>query len=151
MAEWNHDSSVEWHLEEVEDHAGIQRCVASLNRVYREQVPLHERDCDASGFEWVAADDSDSSVLCFLRWDAERSRPVLCAFNFTPQPRVGYRFGVDHGGEWLEIYNSDATEFGGSGMGNMGAVSAQDVSEHGRPCSIQITLPPLAAVYFTPR
>jgi len=148
-SEWNHDASIEWHLEQSPPHAGIQRLVADLNRVYREQRPLHELDCNPAGFEWVDCNDSQASVLSFLRKDAS-GQCVLALFNFTPVPRVGYRIGAPAPGAWQEILNSDAAVYGGSGMGNLGVVTAHEVAAHGRPHSLTLTLPPLAAVFLRP-
>jgi len=145
-AEWNHDSSLDWHLTGDDRHAGIQRWLRDLNELYRREPALHRLDFDAGGFEWVDANDSEQSVISLLRTDGERS--VLAAFNFTPVPRPGYRLGVPDEGYWRELLNSDAAEYCGSGWGNQGGVSTAPVSWHGRPHSLQLTLPPLAAVFF---
>ena len=148
VAEWDHDSSVEWHLEDVEEHAAVQRLVAELNRIYRTEAALHELDCDGAGFEWVSGDDAESSVLAFLRYSKERRQKILCIVHFTPVPRHDFRIGVDDAGFWTEILNSDAAEFGGGGIGNMGGLEASPVPFHGRPLSLCLTLPPLSVTYF---
>ena len=110
---------------------------------------MHERDFSSDGFEWIDGNDSENSVLTYLRW-AEGERPVLVACNFTPVPREGYRVGVPLAGGWREILNSDAGLYGGSGVGNGGRVDSEEVSWHGRPNSVRLTLPPLGMVMLTP-
>jgi 1,4-alpha-glucan branching enzyme len=149
-AEWNHDESIDWHLARDPAHAGIQRCLSHLARCYREVPALHERDHRPEGFEWLDANDVENSVLSFFRWDAARAQPVLCVFNFTPTPRERYRLGVDRPGVWRELVNTDAEEYGGSGMGNFGSLTAGDDVHHGRAHSLVATLPPLAALYLSP-
>jgi len=147
--EWRHDESLDWHLLGLAPHEGVRRLVAELNRVYRSEGALHENDCNPAGFEWVDCADWQGSVLSFLRKGANGS-PVLVACNFTPVPRPAYRIGVPSGGRWHELLNTDAAEFGGSGMGNLGAVQAEDAPMHGRPHSLPLLLPPLAAVFLQP-
>jgi len=147
--EWAHDESLEWHVLGDAQHAGVQRWVADLNRFYRENPPLHEVDFDAAGFEWIDCHDADECVLAFLR----RSRSgeiVVVACNFTPVPRWNHALGVPRGGYWREALNSDATIYGGSGIGNLGGVEAAPLPAHGRPFSITVALPPLAIVIFAP-
>ncbi len=146
--EWNHDSSLDWHLTEYDPHRGVQKLVEDLNRLYRSEASLHELDCDPYGFEWIDADDSDQSVLTYLRRARSAERTIVAALNFTPVPRADYRIGVPHGGFWKEVLNTDATEYGGTGWGNWGGVKAADETCHGRPFSITVRLPPLAAVFF---
>jgi 1,4-alpha-glucan branching enzyme len=148
--EWNHDGELDWGLRADERHAGIFRCVAELNRIYRWENALHARDCTADGFEWVDGSNAGDSVLLYLRRGHGPRDVIAVALNFTPVPRLGYRMGVPLGGVWREIFNSDAGEFGGSGLGNDGQVTGEDVPAHGRPFSISLTLPPLAAVFFKP-
>ena len=109
---------------------------------------LHERDSDPRGFEWIDCNDADASTLSFLRMGNNPDEAVLFVFNFTPVPRDGYRIGVPCGGRWDEVLNSDAAIYGGSGLGNVGGVNADAVPQHGRPCSLSITAPPLAMVAF---
>ena len=148
LAEWDHDGALQWHLRDQERHAGIATLLAHLNRTYRAEGALHERDLDAGGFEWIDADDAERSVLCFARRARDEEWPVVAIFNFTPVPRDAYRVGVDFPGGWREIVNSDALEYGGSGMGNLGAVETSPVSHHGRPHSLCLTLPPLGALFL---
>jgi 1,4-alpha-glucan branching enzyme len=144
--EWNHDNSVDWHLSEQPYHAGVTRLIEQLNRVKRESPALYELDFDPAGFDWIDANDSEQSTLSFLRHAPDGARSVAAVFNFTPQPRHNYRLGVPSDGHWEEVLNTDAKEFGGSGQGNLGGVDAAPVGSHGRPFSLNLTLPPLGAV-----
>ena len=149
--EWDHDSSVEWHLLSLEPHRGIQRWVRDLNTLYRGEPALHQRDCDGDGFEWVDCGDAASSIVSLLRKGRREDEAILLVFNFTPVPRWEYRIGVPWLGDWKEILNSDASLYGGSGQGNLGGARADAVPMHGRPASIAIALPPLAVVAFRGR
>ncbi len=145
-SEWNHDSSLEWHLENEPFSLGVSRLISQLNRVKRETPALHEVDFDAQGFDWIDANDSEQSTLAFLRYGTDRARSVAAVFNFTTAPRHDYRLGVPGDGRWEELINTDAKEFGGSGHGNQGGADATPVGAHGRPFSLNLTLPPLGAV-----
>jgi 1,4-alpha-glucan branching enzyme len=145
--EWHHDESLDWHLLQYAPHEGVRRLVSDINRVYRSEPALHERDCDPAGFEWVDCADWQTSALSFLR-KGKGSDAVLVVCNFTPVPRVGYRIGVPFEGTWREIVNTDGQEYGGSGMGNLGGVVAEAVPTHGRPFSLNLVMPPLAAVFL---
>jgi 1,4-alpha-glucan branching enzyme len=147
--EWNHEESLDWHLLEEASHAGVQRWVADLNRLYLEDPSMHQLDCDPAGFEWVDASDSEASVLTYLRKD-RNGRPVLAVCNFTPVPRDEYKVGVPEGGYWRELLNSDAPVYGGSGIGNLGGVHASPEMVHGRPWSLRLALPPLGVVLLRP-
>ena len=147
--EWDHDRSLDWHQLELLPHQGVQRWVRDLNRLYVTDTRLHERDHQWDGFEWVDCNDSDESIVSYLRFGAARDRALLVALNFTPVARHFYALGVPWGGTWREVLNSDAPEYGGSGQGNLGAVAAEAVPHHGRPCRIRVTLPPLGAVIFS--
>ena len=149
-SEWNHDASLDWHLVGHPSHEQVQLLVGELNRVYRAEPGLHELDCEAAGFRWVDADDAERSILAYERIDA-RGASVLVILNFTPMIRTNYRVGVPSGGIWDEIFNSDATPFGGSGQGNMGGAEASPVPAHGRRLSLNLTLPPLGALFLRPR
>ncbi|MGF1465595.1 MAG: 1,4-alpha-glucan branching protein GlgB [Sandaracinaceae bacterium] len=145
--EWNHDSSVDWHLLDVPEHRAIADLVGHLNRSYRSVPALHRLDHDPAGFEWLDANDADQSVLSFFRHDQEGS-VVLCVFNLTPIPRHNHRLGVDRTGRWRELVNTDAVDYGGSGHGNLGGVATTLAGFHGRPYSLVLTLPPLGAVFL---
>ncbi len=146
--EWVHDDSLDWDLLDLVPHAGVQRWVADLNRLYRDEPALHELDCSPGGFEWVDCHDADSSVVSLIRKGRSPDSIVLVVLNFTPVPRFNYRVGAPRGGFWKEILNSDAREYGGSGHGNLGGVEATPIPYHGRPYSLNLTLPPLSAVFF---
>ncbi len=145
--EWNHDASLDWDLLGRDPHRGVQRLVADLNKLMRSEPALHQTDCDGAGFEWIDCSDSAQSVLTFLR-RPKSGPPVIVACNFTPEVRANYRIGVPSPGAWKEILNSDAGEYGGSGQGNLGSAKATNEPAHGRPHSIEATLPPLGAVFF---
>jgi 1,4-alpha-glucan branching enzyme len=145
--EWAHDTGLDWNLLEWAMHRGLHTWVEMLNRVYRGERALHELDCDPAGFEWVDCNDSASSTISLLRKD-KSGDSILGAFNFTPVPRVSYQIGVPSGGFWRELLNSDGKEYGGSGMGNFGGLEAVATPVHGRPYSLLLTLPPLAALFL---
>jgi 1,4-alpha-glucan branching enzyme len=144
-SEWSHEKSLDWHLLQDPGHAGVERWVADLNRAYAAVPGLHERDADPGGFEWVDTRDHANSVLSFLR-RGRTGGDVLVIFNFTPVTRENYRVGVPRRGHWREVLNSDATEYGGSGVGNLGGVNATPVPTHGRTRSVNVTLPPLGVI-----
>jgi 1,4-alpha-glucan branching enzyme len=149
--EWNHDASLDWHLlaDGEGPHAGVQRLVRDLNRLYRATPALFERDFDASGFEWVTHEDAERSVLAFVRKSADARSMVLAVSNFTPTVHHGQRFGVPAAGVWRERLNTDSAFYGGSNVGTAFAqTSSEAVPAHGRAQSIAITLPPLATVFF---
>lgn len=148
--EWNHVRSLDWHLLDFDHHRGVQKLAADLNAIYRRELALHQRDCEQSGFEWVDCDDRGASVVGFLRWSADWQECVLVVLNYTPVTRYDYRIGVPKSGQWLEILNSDAFEYAGSGQGNLGAVETTGEPANGRPDSLSITLPPLGCVIFKP-
>ena len=150
VREWTHDASLEWHVLQYAFHRGVQFWVEQLNRVYREQPALHELDTDPAGFEWVDANDNETSVLSFLRKGKSSTDTVLIVCNFTPVPRLEYQVGVPCGGYWRELLNSDAKDYAGSGMGNAGGVRADYRPGHGRPHSLRMTLPPLAVLFLKP-
>ena len=146
--EWNHDESLEWHLLQYAPHAGLRRWVQDLARAYRDEPALHAADTEPAGFEWIDGSDALQSVLSFLRKDPGGGPPVAWVGNFTPVPRTGYRVGVPRAGRWRELLNSDAHDYGGRGWGNYGGMDAEAVPAHGRPYSLKLTLPPLAALFF---
>jgi len=147
LTEWNHDASLDWHLYEQEPHRQISLVLGALNHLYRTIPALHEQDHDPAGFRWVSVDDAERSVLAYERIARDGSS-VIAALNFTPVPRHNYRLGVPTAGTWTEILNTDATAFGGSGQGNLGGVATTPVRAHGRELSINVTLPPLGAIFL---
>ena len=146
--EWKHDESLDWHLLQHAPHAGVHRLLEDLNRMYRSEPGLHQLDCSADGFEWIDCTDWENSVVSFLRKGRNAKDTIAVVCNFTPVPRHNYRIGVPEGGLWKEIFNSDAAEYGGSGVGNMGGVEALPLPAHGRYHSLNLTLPPLAATFL---
>ncbi|HXJ21431.1 MAG TPA: 1,4-alpha-glucan branching protein GlgB [Polyangia bacterium] len=150
-AEWAHDRSVDWHLLGDDAlHVNLMTLVMELNHLYRTEPALHVHDAGLAGFEWIDANDDDNSVFSFLRKGREARDTILVVLNCTPVPRHDYRVGVPFGGVWRELLNTDATTYGGSGLGNLGAVTADDARCHARPASLRLTLPPLAALYLKP-
>jgi len=148
--EWHHDESLEWHVLQHPLHAGVQRWVRDLNRLYRLTPALHELDFTEAGFAWVDCADADISVISYLRMGSS-GPPVLVVCNFTPVARAHYQLGVPQGGRWRECLNSDASDYGGSGQGNLGSVDAEDIAAHGHPHSLRVRLPPLAVVLLMPQ
>src|SRR5215470_14648044 len=148
VREWAHDSSLEWHVLQYQVHRGVQAWMEQLNRFYRSEPAMHVLDNDPTGFEWVDANDNLTSTVSLLRKSENPRDTILVVCNFTPVPRPAYRLGVPHGGYWREMLNSDAREYAGSGIGNMGGVHADETPMHGRQFSLKLTLPPLAALFF---
>ncbi|MFD1702262.1 1,4-alpha-glucan branching protein GlgB [Methylopila henanensis] len=144
--EWNHDDQVDWGLLDDPGHAGVQRLIRDLNRIYVGDPALHGRDAEPEGFRWVIGDDRANSVFAFLRLGPEGTPPVLVVANLTPVPRSDYRVGVPAAGFWSEIVNTDSNLYGGSNLGNGGGVATTEVESHGEAQSLLLTLPPLAVV-----
>jgi len=149
-SEWNHDASLEWHLLKEPFHAGAKQWVRDLNTLYRGHALLHEMDSDPAGFEWVDCTDFHRSIISFLRRGRNPNEQLLFVCNFTPVVRQNYRVGVPLDCYWKEILNSDAVLYGGSGQGNLGGLAAAPLPIHGRPFSLNMTLPPLGVVVFQP-
>jgi len=145
--EWNHDAELDWGLLDQPLHRGVQQLVRDLNRLYQAQPTAHRRDGESDGFQWIIRDDSRNSVFVFLRL-TEGEPPLLVVCNFTPVPHQNYCVGVPRAGSWRELLNSDATCYGGSNVGNNGAVLAVAIPSHGQPFSAALTLPPLAVCVF---
>jgi 1,4-alpha-glucan branching enzyme len=146
--EWLHDESLEWHLLQYLPHSGLQQWVSDLNRFYRGQPALYELDFEQAGFEWIDCNDVEHSVVSLMRKGHSPDDLLVVVCNFTPTTHFNYRIGVPQAGFWRELLNSDAKEYGGSGQGSLGRVEATPIPLHGRPYSLTITLPPLAAVFF---
>ena len=147
--EWSHERSLDWHLLDIHWHAGVQRLVRELNRLYRALPALHAHDHDPDGFAWLSADNAAQSVYVWLR-RAPGQPPLLVVANFTPQTHFGWRVGVPLGGGWREVLNSDAPEYAGSGQCNPGRLETEAVPMHGEAQSLVITVPPLACAWFVP-
>ena len=147
LREWDHDRSLDWHLVDDPAHAGIATLLRDLNALYRRIPALHARDFDRGGFRWLDADDQANATASLLRADPDGDT-VVAAFNFTATPRSGYRLGLPRAGRWRELLNSDATEYGGSGVGNSGGVTSEPVPWQGCGDSALVALPPLGAIWL---
>ncbi|NJN17123.1 MAG: 1,4-alpha-glucan branching protein GlgB [Oscillochloris sp.] len=146
--EWRHDDSLDWHLLEYSSHEGLQRLVSDLNRLYVTEPALHQFDCDPAGFEWIDASDTDRSIYSFMRRGKDTNDVILVVINATPAVHEHYRIGVPRGGWWHEMFNSDSEYYWGSGLGNSGGMMANLEQRHGRDYSLDLTLPPLSALFF---
>ena len=144
--EWTHENELEWQVAALPEHAGVQRLVRDLNRIYRSEPALYRVDFSPEGFEWIDSGSADLSVVAFLRKSCGDGAPLLVVCNFTPVPRRNFLVGVPVRGLWREILNSDAREYGGAGWGNLGAVESAPVSAHGRIESVNLNLPPLSTM-----
>ena len=146
--EWGHDDGLDWDLLTKESHAGVRNWVKDLNRLHRREPALHTKDFSPKGFEWIDCSDTDNSILVFLRKSSGSGRTLMVICNLTPVPRYKYRVGFPSEGFWKELLNSDAAEYGGSGVGNLGGVPVKPIDSHGRPYSALLTLPPLSLAIF---
>jgi len=146
--EWNHDTSLDWHLCEHEPHRGLQRLTHDLNQLYRRESALHEIDFDWDGFQWIDFSDSNNTVIAYLRKSRKMGDAIVCVCNFTPIARYGYRIGVPEAGWYRELLNTDGIAYGGSNLGNGGGLHAEETPSHGFPYSLTMTLPPLSALWL---
>ena len=146
--EWSEARALDWQLLDAPAHAGVRLLLADLNRLYREKAALHARDCEAEGFEWLIVDDAENSVFAWLRKAGDDRPPVAVVANLTPVPRDGYVLPLPHAGAWRELLNTDATIYGGSGRGNLGAITAGTQPSHGQSASARVSLPPMATLFF---
>ena len=146
--EWNHDSSLDWHLLETDLHKGMQTLVRDLNRIYREKPALHRLDCKPEGFQWIEENAADESLFAWVRHGDTGTAPVLVVVNMTPVERPLRRIGVPLSGGWREILNTDAAAYGGGNRGNLGFAQSEDVASNGQAHSILVTLPPLSTLFF---
>jgi 1,4-alpha-glucan branching enzyme len=141
-AEWSEARALDWWQTDLPQHRGVQALVRDLNQLYRTRPALHARDCEGEGFEWLVADDHEHSVFAWIR-KAPGANPVAVVSNFTPVPRPNYGLPLPHAGRWREVLNSDAEHYGGSGIGNMGAVTAVSGATG---TGAFVSLPPLATI-----
>ncbi len=146
--EWKHDQSIDWHLLQYGPHQGIHQWVKDLNKLYREEPALFQRDFTPDGFEWIDLNDYNQGVISFLRKSADGKSKIAAVCNFTPMTWHDYNIGVPEPGLWRELLNSDATVYGGSGQGNLGGRQAVAKPFHGRPYSISLTIPPLGILFL---
>ena len=137
-----------WHRTEEEPHKGVQRTLAALNKLYKEEPALYEKSFDPEGFEWVDFNDTESSVISFLRKGNNPGEAVLVVCNLTPVPRENYRIGIPEDGSWRELFNSDDQNFGGSNVKNPQVVNSEALPVHGKDHSVALTLPPMGVVYL---
>ena len=146
--EWNHDSSLDWHLLDHPLHAGMQNLVRDLNTLLRDTAALHQLDCKPEGFEWIEEGAAEESLFAWLRKGSDGTAPVLVVSNFTPVERSARRIGVPRAGRWVEKLNTDASIYGGGDRGNMGFADSEQIAASGRPHSISLTIPPLTTLFF---
>jgi 1,4-alpha-glucan branching enzyme len=144
--EWNHDQSLDWHLLDQPKHRGIQTLVRDLNVLYRKLPALHELDCNPSGFEWLVTDDSDRSVYAWMRKGGAGNARCLVVANFTPNVYRDYVLRVPFSGTWHEVLNTDSAHYGGSNVGNGGAIATSS----GAIPELRLTIPPLAVIFLVP-
>jgi 1,4-alpha-glucan branching enzyme len=149
-AEWSHARSLDWHLLETSEHAGIQSLVRDLNQRYRDEPALWEVDSDPAAFWWLEPNDADSNVVAFARASRNGERVLVFVANLSPVPRPAYRLGLPRSGRWREALNTDSTYYGGSDVGNLGGVQPEPIPWHDQPVSAEVTLPPLAAIWLVP-
>jgi 1,4-alpha-glucan branching enzyme len=148
-SEWAESRSLDWWLLDQPMHRGVQDLVTDLNSRYKDTPALHELDSDPNGFEWIDANDAQHNVFSFIRRD-RAGNPLVCIVNFAGSPHEGYRIGLPDSGSWNEVLNTDAPEYGGSGVGNLGRVEAEDTPCHGMPASVTLRIPPLGAIWLEP-
>jgi 1,4-alpha-glucan branching enzyme len=148
-SEWSHERSIAWEALEDPGHAGVQRLVRDLNAVAGRQPALWQLDSDRLGFEWISANDVDDNTVSFIRRSAD-GRPIVCLCNFSPVPRHDFRVGFPETGDWVEVLNTDSELYGGSNVGNLGRITAEEITWDGQPASAKVTLPPLATVWLAP-
>lgn len=148
-AEWNQEHGLEWWMADMEPHQGVQRLIRELNTVYKATPALYEKDNDPAGYEWIRGDDAERNVISFIRW-SDDGTPLVCIANFAGSPHIDYTVGLPQPGRWKELLNTDATEFGGSGVTNGGLVVAEEREWDGKPASAVLSLPPLGVVYLVP-
>jgi 1,4-alpha-glucan branching enzyme len=162
--EWSADTGLQWHLLDYDHHRGVQKLVTDLNRIYADEPALWRQDATPAGFSWIDANDTVGNVLSFVRLAGDGPAPdggtgaggaagqgvVACIVNFSGEPHLGYRVGLPRAGRWRELLNTDAPVYGGSGVGNLGAVEAVEEPWHGMPASAVISVPPLGALWLSP-
>jgi len=147
-SEWNAQESIDWHLTQWESHTGIQHLIRDLNALYRNEPALHQRDTDAEGFYMIDCQDSENSVMAFMRRGHFEADDVVVICNFTPTTQHNYRVGVPYAGQYVELLNTDNDIYGGSGQLNTGEIWTQDVGFHGHAQSLNLTLPPLGVTFL---
>ena len=147
-AEWNHNTSLDWHLLEYAQHKGVQSLIRDLNTLYTSTPALYERDCRGTGFEWIDEHSAEDSIFAWVRYGEKGSKPVLVVCNFTPVERHGRRIGVPKAGKWVEKLNTNDKKYNGTGSGNPEPLQSEEVAAQGRAHSLVMTLPPLSTLFF---
>ncbi|PRB41487.1 1,4-alpha-glucan branching enzyme [Arthrobacter sp. MYb23] len=148
-AEWSEQYGLDWFLADIPAHRGLQLLIKDLNELYTSTPALYQRDNEAGGFQWINGGDADHNVLTFIRWGHD-GKPLVCAVNFSGGPHKDYILGVPAAGEWVEVLNTDAETYGGSGVVNAGSLKASTPGTDGQPAALTVTLPPLGASWFAP-
>jgi 1,4-alpha-glucan branching enzyme len=148
--EWSDQGELPWWLLEHGEHAGMRDLIRDLNEIYRDEPALWEVDFSHEGFRWLEPNDAMNNVFAFMRISADGERQLVCVANLAPVPREGYRVGLPQPGEWQEVLNTDSTFYSGGGIGNMGAVTAEERGWHEQPYSASLTLPPLSVLWLRP-
>ena len=144
--EWNCNKSLDWDLLQWDTHTGIQTLISDLNGLLKSEPALYELDFEQPGFSWIDCNDRDASLLSFVRHGKRENQRLVVACNFTPVPREDFRLGVPQDGTYRELLNSDSSHYGGANVGNSGSVAAEKIPVNGHPYSLQLVIPPLAAV-----
>jgi 1,4-alpha-glucan branching enzyme len=147
-AEWNHEKSLDWHLLQFGLHNGVQMVVRDLNHLYKTEPGLYKYGFEQKGFQWIDYGDRENSVVAYQRQGDTKNDLLIVVCNFTPEVRYHYRIGVPYRGQWKEVFNSDESKYGGSGVLNQGMLATSPVKYHSRDYSISLTLPPLAITVF---
>ena len=149
-AEWSHERSIDWHLLELPEHAGVQALVRDLNGILRSEPALYEQDSEPAGFWWLEPNDAEGNTLAFARASRAGERVLACVANLSPVERGSYRLGLPRSGRWVELLNTDSSYYGGSDRGNLGGVEAEPIPWGEQPFSAEITLPPLTVLWLVP-
>ena len=147
-SEWNHDAQLDWAALQDHRHAGVQRLVADLNRIYRDTAALWEVDHEPEGFQWIDANDADNNVISFFRANKTHDEFLVCIANLSPIPRYNFRVGLPAKGAYVEALNTDSESYGGSNVGNLGVVEAEPIPWHGLDHSATVAVPPLAVLWL---
>jgi len=147
-SEWNFQESLDWHLLQYDFHEGVKKAITDLNALYKTQPALHEKQFSPEGFEWINYSDHQNAVMTFIRKGNNSKDDIIVACNFTQVVRKQYRVGVPKSGKLTEIFNSDATLYGGSGVKNPNKLSIEALPYDGRDYSVELLLPPLSVTVY---
>ncbi|MBF4467335.1 1,4-alpha-glucan branching protein GlgB [Flavobacterium sp. LC2016-12] len=147
--EWNFEKSLDWHLLQYDYHSGVKRIITDLNQLYKSQPALYEKQFTGEGFEWINYSDHQNAVLSYIRKGNNAKENLVIVGNFTPVIRENYRIGISQKGKLIEIFNTDATIYGGSGIANSGNLKIESSPYDGRDYSVELTLPPLSVTVYS--